>query len=172
MYPKVDRFSFQRQCVEKVNGKTLNVGCSEDPAHIKSNYPNVTNLDMYPYEVGKFIFQGIKVPIPVDIVHNILRFPWPLEDKSFDLVILGDILEDLPDNEQQLDVLKEAKRIANNLCITTPQDTKERDWHHYTTITEQRLKKWLEKAGWQIEEWQTIDYGFVPEGYLVFAKAS
>lgn len=167
----MDRFEFQRQCVSRTIGKVLNVGCKEDPAHLKSNFGDrVINMDIRDFDHDVFYNTGEKVPIPVDIIYSALNFPYPFIDNEFGLIVLGDILEDLPDNECQLDVLNESYRIGQKLCITTPEDTKERDWHHYTTITEQRLKDWLTSSNWKIVEFNIVDYGFVPRGYLVFCE--
>lgn len=165
----LDRFPFQRSCVERVTGKVLNVGCKEDPSHLKE-YGRTTNMDLRPYDQGIYFNSGTIVPIPVDVLHDATVTPWPFEDDEFDLVVLGDILEDLPDNECQLVVLKEAARVSTHLCVTTPEDTPARDWHHFTTITEKRLKDWLDQAGWTIDSFDTVDYGFDGiHGFFVFA---
>lgn len=166
-----DRFAFQRQCVERVEGKVLNAGCKEDPAHLKETFGDrVTNLDLRDYNDDTFHNTGEKVPIPVDVQHDMTVFPWPFEDNEFDLVVLGDILEDLHDDGCQLDILREVARISTHVCITTPEDTPERDWHHFTTITEERIKAWLMEASWNILALDIVDYGFVPRGYFVYAK--
>lgn len=165
-----DRFAFQRQCALRTTGKVLNAGCKEDPAHLKQDFPErVTNLDLRDYDHAIFSTSGEKVPIPVDIQHDLTVFPWPFEDDEFDLVVLGDILEDLPDDGCQVTILDEARRISQHLCVTTPEDTPERDSHHLTTITHEKLKTWLDIGGWRVKEFQIVDYGFVPRGYFVFA---
>lgn len=167
-----DRFVFQRDCAGRVSGKVLNVGCKEDPAVLKGTYPDrVTNLDLRDYDDAIFHTEdGRKQPIPVDVIHDATVAPWPFEDDSFDLVVIGDLLEDLPDDGCQLTLLREANRISTHLCVTTPEDTPERDDHHQTTITEQRLRDWLGMTGWTPVDFNVVDYGFVPRGYLVFAE--
>jgi hypothetical protein len=166
----VDRFAFQRECVERTEGAVLNVGCKEDPAHLKEFYSDrVTNLDIRDFNHDTFSNTGEKVSIPVDIIHDATDAPWPFEDDQFDLVVIGDLLEDLQDDGCQLVVLAEARRVAKHLCITTPEDTPERDWHHYTTVTEEKLKTWLDLTGWSHGDFRIVDYGFVPRGYFVFA---
>lgn len=165
-----DRFVFQRDCVSTASGKVLNAGCKEDPAHLQALFPGVvTNLDLRDYDDAIFHETGNKVHIPVDVQHDMTVFPWPFEDDEFELVVLGDILEDLPDNGCQVEILKEVHRISQGVCITTPEDTPERDWHHFTTITEERLKGWLDETGWEAVEFQVVDYTFVPRGYFVKA---
>lgn len=166
----MQRFQFQRDCVAKVSGNVLNAGCKEDPAHLKSQFGNrIVNLDRSEIDDDQWNNHGQRVPIPVDVVHDMTVFPWPFADQSFDLVVLGDILEDLPDDGCQEAILREVHRIARHVCITTPQDGPERDAHHQTRITQDRLRSWLALAEFVCEDFQTVDYGFVPEGYFVFA---
>lgn len=165
-----DRFQFQRDCVARVPGKVLNAGCKEDPAGLKLQYGDrIVNLDLRDFNHDTFVNTGEKVPINVDVIHDMTVFPWPFEDQEFDLVVLGDILEDLPDDGCQEEILRECHRIAKHLCITTPEDTPERDWHHLTTITQDRLEHWLVNTEWVEEEFRVVDYGFVPRGYFVYA---
>lgn len=166
----MNRFEFQQSCARGVSGKILNIGCKEDPSGLKKTYGDrVVNMDIRDFDHDVFYNTGKKVSIPVDLIHDATQYPYPFKDDEFDLVVLGDILEDLPDNECQLDVLKEVHRVSKRVAITTPEDTPERDWHHFTTITEERLKKWLMDAGWKIESFEVVDYGFVPRGYFVLA---
>lgn len=166
-----DRFVFQRDCVSRVTGKVLNVGCKEDPAALKANFgARVVNLDLRDYDDDVFhTNNGEKRPIPVDVQHDATVFPWPFADDEFDLVVFGDFLEDLQDDGCQVHILCEARRIATHICITTPEDTPERDWHHYTTTTREKLQGWLDAAGWEAEEFREVDYGFVPRGHFIFA---
>lgn len=168
-----DRFTFQRECAARVTGRILNVGCKEDPAGLQSALgARVVNLDIRDEDEDKLHNHGQHVPIPVDVIHDATIVPWPFEDASFDLVVLGDMLEDLPDNGCQLTILREARRIAESLCLTCPEDGPERDAHHQTRITEARLKGWLDAAGWEPVTFQVVDYGFVPRGYFVYALRS
>lgn len=166
----IQRFDFQRECVLKTSGKILNVGAKEDPAHLKRLRPDAVNLDRWNYDIAAFFDKGELVPIDVDVIHDATVLPWPFADNEFGLVVLGDILEDLPDNECQLEILKEARRVAEAVCITTPEDTFARDNHHYTTITETRLRNWLQKADWEPVDFRVVNYEVVPRGYFVYAK--
>jgi len=169
----MERFGFQRECAYAASGKVLNVGCKEDPANLKQVDPAmVVNLDRLTYNEDIFVHEGREEPIPVDVVHDITVFPWPFKDDEFSLVVLGDILEDLPDDGCQEKILREARRIGTSLCITTPEDTPERDDHHKTTITEVRLKSWLSNTGWKPDRFQVVDYTFVPRGFFVHAVRS
>lgn len=165
-----DRFIFQRECAGKVNGKVLNIGCKEDPAGLKNLYGDrIVNLDILDYDEDKLNNHGERVSIPVDVVHDATKFPWPFEDDSFDLALIGDLLEDLPDDGCQIGILGEARRVAKHLCVTCPEDGPERDAHHRTRISPDMLRVMLEATLWKIDDFRIVDYGFVPRGTFVFA---
>lgn len=165
------RYLFQQQCVDRVTGRVLNVGCKEDPAGLKGRAPDrVVNLDIRDYDEDAWNNRGERRPIPVDVMHDATVFPWPFANDSFDLVVFGDMLEDLPDDDCQPRMLAEAARIATHVCVTSPEDSPERDAHHRTTVTDEKLKAWLETAGWRVVEFQTVDYGFVPRGHFAFCE--
>jgi len=144
------------------------MGSSDDPARLKS-CGNVINCAIGP-EDG------------VDVVMDCTE-QWPFEDNYADLVVLGDILEHLFP-EEILFTLREARRVANKVCITVPEDDRDLDrvtgemrwgWFdeggrsHCIVVTEELLKKSLEETGWEIIDWQEVDYTFVPKGYFVLA---
>lgn len=166
-----DRFQFQRDCAARVTGRILNIGCKEDPAGLQQTYPDrVINLDIREEDEDQLNNHGRHVPIPVDVVHDATVIPWPFKDDEFDLVIFGDMLEDLPDDGCQYLMLEEARRVGKHVCVTTPEDDPERDAHHQTTVTEEKLKTWLDIAGWRRVEFNVVNYGFVPRGYFTFCE--
>lgn len=166
----IPRYDYQRRAVLRNPGKILNMACKEDPAFLKLLAPKrVVNADLRDYDHDAWYNRQEKVPIPVDVVCDATVSPWPFQDDEFDCVILAEILEDLPDDGCQLTVLKEARRVGRAVCITTPEDTPERDWHHLTTTTEEKLRAWLDEAGWTIEDFQTVNYEFVPRGHFIYA---
>lgn len=168
-----DRFQFQRDCTAKVEGKVLNVGCKEDPAGLQREFGSrIVNLDIREEDEDQLNNHGHHVAIPVDVIHDATVIPWPFKDDEFDLVIFGDMLEDLPDNGCQGEMLVEARRVSKHLCVTCPEDGPERDAHHQTRITEDRLKGWLDASGWKNTEFIIADYGFVPRGYFTFCERS
>ncbi len=62
--------------------QSLNVGCGND---IRSASDGWTNMDV--------------APIPgVQVVHDVLRFPWPFPDAAFDYVLARHIIEHIPHN--------------------------------------------------------------------------
>ncbi len=170
-YPCADRFAFQRNCCRKVAGPVLNAGCREDPARLKATFgERVTNLDRLAVAEGVGHPDAGR-PIPVDVVHDMLETPWPFPDNAFDLVVFGDVLEDLPPHTQGIPLV-EATRISTYLCATVPEDTPARDPHHLTTITRAELERILRWSGWDVLHLEEVPYGFVPRGYFVFAVRS
>jgi hypothetical protein len=165
------RLLFQRWACRRSEGRILNAGCNTDPAGLRELFPGrVVGMDDKDYEEGHFFRTGEKVPIPVDVVHDMTSLPWPFEADSFGIVVLGDVLEDLPDDGCQLAVLREACRVAHQVCVTCPEDTPERDPHHRTTITRERLLGWLAEAGWRPVRVADADYHFVPRGTFALAE--
>lgn len=60
--------------------KSLNVGCGPDIRPAKDGW---VNMDI--------------APLPgVDVVHDIMQFPWPFADGTFDLVFLSHVMEHVP----------------------------------------------------------------------------
>lgn len=169
MVEPMTRFDWQRHCCQRVPGPVLNVGCKEDPAALKATFgARVTNLDRWDYDEAWWKASQTRVPIPVDVLHDILTRPWPFAADTFDVVVLGDILEDLPPGTQPA-VLQEAARVGTALCVTCPEDTPTRDPHHLTTIPAADLRAWLGATGWRVIDFFDVDYGFVPHGWWVWA---
>lgn len=164
------RFAFQRWCAERSPGRILNIGCAEDPGRIKETFAGrATNLDRVDYWEAMYRERGVKVPIPVDVVHDVLQRPWPFESGAFGLVILGDLLEDLPPGTQE-DVIGEAARVGRHLCITVPEDTARRDPHHLTTVTAEVLRGWLSAAHVDVRLCETVPYVIPDRGHYVLAE--
>jgi hypothetical protein len=167
--PTTDRFVWQRNCCRLVRGRILNAGCREDPAKLQETFGlRVTNLDRQTF-AGGLETPDYGHPIPVDVVHDLLEVPWPFADDTFDLVVLADVLEDLPPGTQGT-VLAEARRVGRHLCVTAPEDGPERDAHHLTRLTRGTLKVLIRGAGWDPLSIVEVDYGFVPRGFLVWAQ--
>jgi predicted SAM-dependent methyltransferase len=173
----IDRFSFQRECALKYEGTVLNVGCNEDPASL-GTMPNVVNCDNWdhnPTTMAKY---------PVDNVFDCTEDVWPFEDDSVDLVIFGDIIEHFYP-EELARALKEARRVARNVCATLPYDERIFDDGYFEAIKElpkgavhvfaykeQHLRDIFRDAGFSINRFDVVDYGFVPMGYFLEASRS
>lgn len=168
-----ERFGFQRNCLANTTGIVLNVGCDEDPARLKSIAPDrVINCDINTYN------EHMQRPNLIDVVMDV-REPWPFPDNFAELTIFGDILEHLYPSEA-VGALSEARRVSSKLCLTVPEDSR---WEedgvatdaqggrtHCTTWDEEHVCMLLEESGWlNVEEWRTVDYGFVPRGFFVLA---
>lgn len=170
----IDRFRFQRECVEKYNGTVLNIGCCDDPGDLGC-YPNVINCDAYTsYE--DYIYM-------VDTIFDCTEDTWPFEDDSVDLALFGDIIEHM--YPEELDrALAEAGRVALNVCATLPKDERIHDdpdylekiaqipkgiVHVYAYTTEE-LESAFDKAGFKIDRLDLVDYVFCPVGYYIEAS--
>ena len=167
-----ERFGYQRSCVAATTGKVLNIGANEDPAGLKAIDPDrVDNADIESHD------SYMNRPNLVDIVFDATQ-KWPLEDDSYELVVLGDILEHLYPDEAAV-VLTEANRCAPKLCITVPKDDRInpetielRNGYrtHCYVWTDDKIRRILEETGWRVTDWQTVDYLFVAEGYFIQAE--
>lgn len=110
----------------KPNDKILDIGCADgwifkNTAHVK----NVVSIDVDTYELPNFIRMNAR--------H--LKF----DDNSFDVAVLGEILEHIEDARQ---VLKEAMRVAKRIIITVPDEANwTKDKFPYETIEEMTKRR-------------------------------
>lgn len=175
------RFTYQQMRVRETDGKVLNVGCNTDPANLKLIFPDrVTNADLFDYDAY------LEERLPVDLTFDV-RWDWPIEDDTYETVILGDILEHLP-YESVIHVLGEAWRVARRVIITVPSDPRlGPGWNddgtrkpeaerndapgsfHVIHIQEADLRTWLDETGWRVVDWRTVPYQLCDEGYFVEA---
>ncbi len=174
-----ERFTFQRAATKRalaeLEGLIVNVGCKEDPAHLKAFDPErIVNCDHTETD------NDYGTPIAVDRVFDCVHDEWPFKDGEAALVVLGDILEHLDPAEIRT-ALIEGRRVAKRLCITVPEDTwpttaawyadgYARGHKHRTVVTEELLRGTLEATGWTVTHWAAVDYGLWPVGYFVEAK--
>jgi len=87
----------------------LNLGCGS----VKNDFPEADRT-------RKIVGVDNSPNTEADLLHDLNRFPYPLESDIFDLIILQDVLEHLEDVPQ---VLKEVHRVARNgalIRIRTP----------------------------------------------------
>jgi len=171
----IKRFYWQQEVVRQCPGVVLNIGSNEDPARLKETFGyRVLNCDFEAFD------SELKRPNRVDILFDAVRDPWPFPDNYAGLVVMGDMLEHLlvPDIEE---ILRKAYRVGQMLAITVPRDeriltekqkneTSNPYMYHQTVVTEALLREQLEKTNWEVISWQTVDYDWVPEGYLVLCK--
>ena len=153
------RYDFQTACTKDAiqRGLVLNVGCNEDPAELRKSFgPRVVNCDREGYD------QHMNRPNVVDRIFDCLEFPWPFDDDSAEMVLFGDILEHFP-VEQSVAALTEARRIANTVCVTVPEDIRideaaeHEKWQHgvynlhTTIITRDVLQELFDRSGWELD---------------------
>jgi len=85
--------------------KIIDIGCNQGHTFTDFNRKNIVSVDIDKYDIENFVQAD---------AHNL-----PFKDKEFDTAILGEILEHV---ESPVQVLKEAKRIANKIVITVPNE--------------------------------------------------
>lgn len=162
----VSRFSYQQNCLAGTTGFVLNVGSYDDPAYLKSMAKDrVFNCDINAWDGVDYIMD--------------CREEWPFPDNFAELVIMGDILEHLFPPEA-LRALSEAHRVSLKLCLTVPEDSRHEGngygtdsvgaKSHCYTWTEDRIIVLLQDTGWQIVDWQEVDYNFVPRGFFILSQ--
>ena len=55
-----------------------------------------------------------------DVVHDLNRFPWPLEDNTYDMVYCMDVIEHLDDIVRTMEEIHRVAKAGANIHITTP----------------------------------------------------
>ena len=55
-----------------------------------------------------------------DVVHDLNRFPWPLEDNTYDAVYCMDVIEHLEDIVKTMEEIHRVSKAGANVHITTP----------------------------------------------------
>ncbi len=169
----MDRFRFQREQAQKYTGPVIDIGANLDPGGLRE-LGNVISCDIGTEWNGQ--------EYPLDYVFDCTVDVWPFEDNYADLVIFGDIIEHFyPD--QCLAALKEAHRVADNVCATVPRDHRIAEDPDYAKKIEgtpkglvhvhvyelDELKAIFDEAGFEFVNAQVVDYGFVPVGYYIEA---
>lgn len=167
------QFAFQ---LKHRSGRTLNVGCADDPAGLGEFGINLDVMATIPW-TGK--------ATKAHILHD-ARESIPKAIGRFDSVICGDLLEHLTDADA-VRVLRNAKAVLNPkglVIITCPEDHRPTDQQHQAKglkyiagesayherpITRAIIAGWLKRAGLRAKRWQVIDYGHF-EGLGVVAE--
>ena len=89
--------------------RVLNLGCG----HVKRNFPEA---DVATEIVGV----DISSQSQADVIHDLNRFPYPLDSDSFDLVIMQDVIEHLENVPAVLDEIYRVARDGAVIRIRTP----------------------------------------------------
>lgn len=105
-----DRNLWVRQQCEATD-KIVDIGGNDGHTFNGWDRNNVTTVDLDLFDVPNFVRADA----------NCLPFP----DKQFDIAVLGEILEHVPD---PLEVLKEAKRVGKKVVITVPEEHEWQPW--------------------------------------------
>ena len=163
--PIVDRFTWIKNEIDKLskNGSVeiVDIGCSDCP--VTWQMTNCTWIDTISYEkvVSDMRYFG-RNPIPREKFIQASADDLPFENKKFDVALVTELLEHVPN---PIDVLKEAKRIAKYAIITVPN---EYDWNdkwkpfqntsHVRHYTEQLLKEHLKDSGVNDYVFGRLDY--------------
>jgi SAM-dependent methyltransferase len=96
----------------------------------------------------------------VEFVQCDVTREWPIESESADCVVLGELLEHLPEHQSKRVLRRAMESICPSgwLVITTPAARPKVNWEeelrkfgHVFYWTEARLRKRLEKAGFEVE---------------------
>lgn len=84
----------------------------------------------FPYEINEFIRHDCKV------------FPYPIEDKKYDLVIASQVLEHLGIRGEQKAVFDEIERISRKLILSLPYKWFVPDFRDHHMIDEEVISHW------------------------------
>lgn len=82
-------------------GRVLDVGCGQ------KKYPGAVGID-------------VSADTAADVVHDLDRVPWPLEDSSFDQILLQDVIEHLGDLYAVFGELHRVGRAGARVHVRTP----------------------------------------------------
>lgn len=134
-----NRWHYLNEIVEEIKKmdnieKTLEMGPFRSPLVVGGDVIDITdsNVRFYPFEIGKFI------------KHDCSKTPYPIEDKTYDLVIASQVLEHLGIKGEQKAVFNELKRISKKAIISLPYKwfaPNERDHH---MIDERMINRWTD----------------------------
>jgi len=121
----IDRRQWIHQQI-KIGDKIIDIGSSDGWVFKDTPFvQNVTSIDLDQYDIPNFIRMNAQN----------LKF----EDNSFDVAVLGEILEHIEDARQ---VLKEAMRVAKRIIITVPDEANwTKDKCPYETIEEMTKRR-------------------------------
>lgn len=139
------RFDFVRGCVSQTKGFVINLGCADDPAGLKKDFgPRVCNVD--------YISANGYYP---DVWMDVTKAWDAFADNSAEMVVMGDLLHVLPPDRVD-HVLKEARRVAQKLCLTVPTDY----GGTVTCFSEENLRFVLKETGWYSYLFAEVGWGF------------
>lgn len=173
--PLVNRMVFQRLHAKKFQGRVVNIGSGTDPAKLKRNCGAV-NVDLHEVD------QVTEFANEVDVLADARSLPFA--DDSFDLAVIGDVLEHMLDPDA-IACLREARRVAHMVVITIPEDNRpaaRKGAHlveeyapgipagHQRVISKEIIQDWLDQSGWKAVEWKRLEDGHFCRSWGVVAE--
>lgn len=66
-----------------------------------------------------------------DIDHDLTKFPWPIEDNAFDLIICQHVIEHLPDTVKTIEEMNRIVKPGGKIFLETPHYTWFEAYRHY-----------------------------------------
>jgi FkbM family methyltransferase len=110
----------------KPEEKILDIGSADGWIFKDTDFvQNVTSIDLDQYDFPNFIRMDAQN----------LTF----EDNSFDIAVMGEILEHVGD---PIRVLKEANRVARRIIITVPDEANwDKQWYPYDTVADMTIRR-------------------------------
>lgn len=98
--------------------KILNLGCGQSPLKPKGDKEYI-NMDMLKFKADKL--EGINY-----VRHDIMKFPWPFADDTFDEVFMFHTIEHIPENWHRTFAweLRRVLKPGGKLAMSYPEFTK------------------------------------------------
>lgn len=117
LFPNAKRVK-QKLLQEFQNKRVLDVGCGQNKT------PGTVGIDRRTVE-------NLNSEKQCDINHNLLEFPWPVQENSYDLIICQHVIEHLPDTKKTMDEFYRIVRPGGKVFIETPHFTWFEAYRHY-----------------------------------------
>ncbi len=81
-------------------------------------------LDLSRSSKGTFEKIAPSTPHPVAFNHDLTKFPWPIADNAYDLILCQNVIEYLPDTIKTLEELNRITTPGGKIFIETPHFTR------------------------------------------------
>jgi len=101
--------------------RVLNLGCG----HAKRDFPEASRA-------SEIVGVDHSPASQADVIHDLDRFPYPLESSSFDLILLQDVIEHLDDIPS---VMAEVHRVARPGAVVRIRTPHFSSWYAYNDPT-------------------------------------